>query len=360
MNAVDIENDRLKEACLNQLRNYLAHRLTVGAPKPVHQDQHTGYGFVVPLKGKPPEDLLVELKPVARIARAQIHHLIARRLENRKGYLTLWAPWIPDEMGTLLREAKIFYTDAVGNAFMDLPRQGLLIDVRGRTPERKPQADRGRLLEPTGLKVLHHLLTHPQAVNAPYRTIALQAGVALGTVAFVMRELGQAGYLAETGKDLRALQKRPELIDLFVRGYALKLRPECFIETYRHEIKTPQQLHDHLMNVLEPLQIEVAATGARAAEAWTGYLHADTVTLFVGEQARTRLAKERMLPDANGGNLTLLNYFGPTVHDPNDPARRFATPLLVYAELLDVGRPREIETARMIFDRYLKEDGREP
>jgi hypothetical protein len=66
-----------------------------------------------------------------------------------------------------------------------------------------------------------------------------------------------------------------------------------------------------------------------------------------------------MLPEAAGGNLTLLKYFGPTVHDPDDAARMFATPLLVYAELLDVGRAREIETAKMIFDRYLKEDGRE-
>lgn len=207
--------------------------------------------------------------------------------------------------------------------------------------------------------VLHHLLAHPHALNEPYRTTARQAGVALGTVAVVMNELEQAKYLVEVGKNHRALLRKPELLDLFVRGYALKLRPECYIGTYRHEINNPQQLHDQLMNVLEPKGTEVAATGARAAEDWTGYLRADTVTLFVGERARTQLGKERMLPDAEGGNLTLLRYFGLTVHDPNDAANRFATPLLVYAELLDIGGPREVEAARMVFDRYLKEDTRE-
>jgi len=360
MNTRAIEYDRLKETCLQQLKAYLTHRANLGVPK--HAPEDSGYDLVIPLRGIPLEHLLVEIKPVERIARAQINHLIARTAHwtPEKGqHLTLWAPWIPEEMGALLREAKIFYTDALGNAYLDLPRRGVLIDVRGRKPERNQRADRGRLLEPTGLKVLHHLLVNSKAANAPYRDLALQAGVALGTVAFVMKELRSGAYLVKTGKNAYKLMKRPELIDLFVRGYALKLRPECFIGKYRHEITNPQHLHDHLMNELKPRNIEVAATGTRAAEHWTGYLHADTVTLFVGDEARAILTKEHMLPDMSGGNLTLLKFFGPTVQDARDPGRHYATPLLTYAELLYDGRAREVETAGMVFDRYLKENGRE-
>ncbi len=361
MNTRPNEYARLREACLLQLRRCLPRRRAPGTPRPAPPE--AAYDWKVTLRGTPPVRLLVEQKNVARIARAQIHHLIARtarRTKKQAGHLTLWAPWIPDEMGALLREAGIFYADAVGNIHLDLAEQGLLVDVRGRTPERRPQAERGRLLEPTGLKVLHQLLAHAPAVNAPYREIAHGAGVALGTVAVVMRELQQAGYLVQTRKDFRELQRKPELLELFVRGYALKLRPACFLATYRHELKDPRRLHERLRKVLKPAGAGMTLTGGLAAEEATGYLSADSVTLFVDERTRSLLERERMLPDPDGGNLTLLEHFGPGAQDPADPAGRKATPLLIYAELLNNGRPRELEAARMIFDKHLKEAGREP
>jgi hypothetical protein len=64
-----------------------------------------------------------------------------------------------------------------------------------------------------------------------------------------------------------------------------------------------------------------------------------------------------MLPDPTGGNVSLLRHFGPTVTNPDPEGRKdhpLATQLLVYAELLHDGRPREIETARMLYDRFLR------
>lgn len=270
----------------------------------------------------------------------------------------LWAPWIPDERGDVLREVRVFYLDAVGNAYLDLPKETLLLDVRGRVPEKKAHADRGRLREPTGLMVLHHFLTRPTAINDSYRTLAREAGVSLGTVATVMRELQAAGYLEQAGKDLRKLRKKPELLELFVRGYALKLRPAYLIGTYRHEMRVPLSLYQHLLEAWADKQVKVAETGAGAAQHWTDYLRADLLTLFVDDQAKQLMSQELRLADAEG-NLTLLRYFGPTVLDPKDNKLPCATPLLVYAELLQIGRPRETEAAGMIFDRYLKEELRE-
>ena len=62
-----------------------------------------------------------------------------------------------------------------------------------------------------------------------------------------------------------------------------------------------------------------------------------------------------MLRDEAGGNVTLLRLFGgAAVADKPKGAWPLATPLLIYAELLETGGAREVETARMIYDRFIE------
>ena len=64
-----------------------------------------------------------------------------------------------------------------------------------------------------------------------------------------------------------------------------------------------------------------------------------------------------MLADKNG-NLILLRLFAKTVLGPQQTLDfALATPLLVYAELLNDGGPREVETAQMIHDKWIKPEG---
>ncbi len=50
---------------------------------------------------------------------------------------------------------------------------------------------------------MYALLCNPGMENHPYRTIAEKAGVALGMVNWVMRELRELGYLLEKGEGRR-------------------------------------------------------------------------------------------------------------------------------------------------------------
>ncbi len=278
-----------------------------------------------------------------------------RRLHKKR--LLFLAPYLPDDWGDALRKAGVFYVDIVGNAYLELDEPKALVDVRGRRPETTPKAEPGRLVEPTGLKVIHLLLTRNDAVNDTYRKIAADAGVALGTVAVVMRELENAGYLIATAPDRWTLEKRADLIEHFVRGYALKLWPAIFLGRYRHAEKDPWKLCEALTLPLETRQVPYAMTGAWAAHERTGHLRADTLTLHVGEGALAAWKAQPMLPDPVGGNVELLKCFAPTVIDPEVEGKRvrpLATPLLTYAELLHDGRPREVETAQMLYGRFLR------
>jgi hypothetical protein len=290
----------------------------------------------------------------------QVRHLAIEAEQLRRGRkreLLFLAPFIGEDRAKALREAGIFYVDGVGNAYLELEAPRVLVDVGGKRPDTAPRAEPGRLVEPTGLKVIHLLLTRKDALNAPYRKIAADAGVALGTVAVVMRELENAGYLVATAADRRALEKRADLIEHFVRGYALKLWPAIFLGRYRHAEKDPWKLCEALTLPLQTRQVPYALTGAWAARERTGHLRADTLTLHVGEGAFAVWKGQPMLLDPVGGNVQLLKCFAPTVIDPEVEGKRerpLATALLTYAELLRDGRPREVETAQVLYDRFLR------
>lgn len=353
MNVADL--NLIAKQCARGLAERLGVRVRTQDAPPEERGE---YDYRITVETRPAAHLLGLARKHRRLVHEQIRHitLAARVLRTRyRKPVLLLAPWVEETWAEELRAAGVFYADLQGNAFVRLEKPLVQLDIAGRRPPAQAKTEPGRLIEPSGLKVLHQLLTRPDANRQAYRTVATQCGVALGTVAVVMRELRQEGYLAKTGKTEWRLDRRDDLIETFVRGYALKLRPACLLGTFRHAEKDMRKLYDSLATTLDAGNISHAVTGAFAAEDWTGHLRGDTVTLHVPRSALPMLRQERMLPDPTAGNLTLLDFFGPTVHDPaTEKERRFATPLLVYAELLHDGRPREVETARMIFDRYVK------
>lgn len=343
-----IENEpALGEACLRNLKQAL------GAGLPVTLDRRAGgrHDFDLNIGTKPPLRLLVEVKP--RITtRNQARHIIF----EVKAYAAdpiVFADWIPEPVAEEFRKAGVFFADAQGNVFIRKPPH-LIIDIRGKKPERPLKAEPGRLIEAGGLKVAHLLLTHPEMAGEPLRTIAERAGVGLATAHAVTRELERRQWLLPAAGGKRRFGELKGLIELFVRGYALKLRPACVLGRYRHQKRAPQEIVEAFAQRLADAPGRWALTGGMAARQLTRYLEPDTVELFVDDQALAALKAEPMLRDEADGNVTLLHLFGAAAiaEKPQAPWP-LATPLLVYAELLETGGAREVETAKMIYDRFL-------
>ena len=69
------------------------------------------------------------------------------------------------------------------------------------------------------------VLIRPGLANAPYRDLADQADVALGTVAGCMKDLAVRGLLF-TGKEGRRVEDQQALLALWVQAYSEGLRPK--------------------------------------------------------------------------------------------------------------------------------------
>lgn len=310
--------------------------------------------LAVQLPATPP--LTLELACKNNIAtRTQALH-IANQLkaygQNPAEYL-VFAQWVAETAAEELRKAGICYVDTVGNAYL-AHRPQILIDIRGRRPEAKIRPEPGRIVEAGGLKVCHLLLAQPGMLDQPLRVIAQRAGVALGTAHAVMRELVGARLVLLGPGNKRRFGNVEEMIDAFVRGYANKLRPACFIKRYRHKKTHPADILEAFKKRLGGTNARWALTGGLAGNQITQFLTPNTITLFADQQAVKLLQEEeQMLPDRNG-NVTLLDLFADTaIANFTDIATAMATPLLIYAELLDEGGPREAETAEMILEKYI-------
>ena len=261
--------------------------------------------------------------------------------------------FVNDSIGLKLRERGIDYIDSAGNIHLIAPQ--LYLWHRGA---KRPQA-RERLARAfdggAGLQLIALLLTNPEAANWPYRQIADEAGISLGSVSQTFRELRSAGYLTLAGPGKKLLIRRGDLIEKWEFGYVTRLRPRLHPQVFRFS--------DH--GAVSSLPDRITAAGLKgiliggelAASVGTGCLRPERATLHVraGEERKTIISALRLIPDEQG-NLDVVNQIGRTEgwYWPERAAVGLAHPLLVYAELrrnsLD---DRVRETAQQLYADHL-------
>ncbi len=218
---------------------------------------------------------------------------VIHQLRAYGGIPLLVTDHVTPPLADALRAQGVEFIDAAGNAFLNQPP--LLIFVKGQRPADEGVAlERGRAFQPTGLQVLFALVARPEFVARPYREIAAAAGVAHGTVGWVMAELPGLGYLAKVGGRRRLING--ELIG-----------------------------------------------GELAAARLTRHLRPGTATFYTQAIDPRMILKLRLKADAEGNvdfRRRFWNFRGEQLH---------LTPtLLVYADLLAIGDARCLETAQLL------------
>lgn len=261
----------------------------------------------------------------------------------------LVAEYVNPNMAERLKQMNVLFLDTVGNAYLNVPP--FFIYTKGQKPPLKTYGERPtRAFDQAGLKVIFALLCQPELVDAPYRTIAGTADVALGTVGWVLYDLKEQGHLLKMGQRGRRLVQKQRLLERWVTAYPERLRPKLMLGTYA----APNQ------NWWEQAQIKQlqAYWGAEIAAArLTGYLKPEVVTIYLrGLQGRL-LATHQLRNDPRG-NVEVLKAFWAPACDWTD--KEIVHPFLVYADLLVTGDARNLETARRLYDdqiaRFVRED----
>jgi len=136
--------------------------------------------------------------------------------------LLLLAPHVRIQQAAALERAEIDYLDLAGNAHLQAP--GLFVHVEGRQPRKEP-TPAPRRPQKGWIKTVMAILIRPELTNAPYRTLADHADVALGTLAGCMNDLAARGLLLD-GKGGRKVADRQALVALWVQAYIEGLRPK--------------------------------------------------------------------------------------------------------------------------------------
>lgn len=277
---------------------------------------------------------LAEVKP--RLTKANLLlALMARKPEEK---LLLITDYVNPVMAEDLKEKKIAFIDAAGNAYINEPP--VYVYVKGNKQlEELPKRAKTRAFQATGLKVLFAFFCKPELLNAPYREIAKAADVALGTVGWVLTDLREGGYLVDMGKRGRRLRQKKQLVDRWVTAYPEVLRPKLIIGRYRAD-------NDHWWKDADVRELHAWWGGEVAAAKLTRYLKPEFVTVYAKDRPEKLIIKNKLKKDPNG-NVEILDAFW----EAED--KELAPPLLIYADLIATGDARNLETARMIYEKEL-------
>jgi hypothetical protein len=285
------------------------------------------------------QDVAVVAEQLNRVRAA----LPARHAGDR---ILILAPFVRPQQGVVLERAQIDYVDLAGNAHLQVP--GLFVHVEGRRMPKQAAPAPGRVHK-GWIRTTLAILLNPDLVNAPYRTLAAQANVALGTVAGCINDLIRA--LLVDGRRGRILVDYEALVALWVQAYVEGLRPGLPLRRFQMRADDKQTIWTRLWTVLTARAQPWALTGADAAERRTHFFRAEETEIYAPVGAFDDRELQRALlaqPSARNGNLWVIEPPVPLAVPVNTHDIPMAADLLAYAELRHRGTAQALEAAALL------------
>lgn len=289
------------------------------------------------------ENQRIELE--AEVRREIKKHNLLQIIDLKKKYFQkfiLIADLINPKMREVLRENKIDYIDGRGNAHLDLPQIFIFIEKNVRENDHKLPVQAGRLFGTGGLKIIFGFLVLDDLLNKPYRDIADYTNTALGTVKNTIDQLKINGFIFYINKDTLKLTNKKKLMDRWITGYEEKLKNTLLINKYNFRNQKWNELN---------FNGQTLWGGEPAAEILTQYIVPQIFTIYTAEKPEDLIRNYQIIPEQNGEVYVYERFWNFELKDFN----KTVPPLLIYADLLQTAEPRNLETAKKIYDRYLQD-----
>jgi len=271
----------------------------------------------------------------------------------------LVADYINPNMAAELRAQQVQFIDAVGNAYINQP--GMYVYVKGNKEKKnqfRPTKDgTKRAFEPKGLIVVYALLCQAYLTNAPYREIAARAGVAVGTVGWVINALKAGNFIRDAGHGGgRQLMNTRKLLDRWIEAWPEKLKPKFLVGEF--EAGDP-----NWWKHVDITKYDGYWGGEVAAAKYTNYLQPEEVTVYIPVHGRNRFLADMRLRKVNdwrareGARVHVYKPFWPKVEGYLENEywenEGLAHPILVYADLIATGDVRNLEVAKRLYEEHI-------
>lgn len=281
-------------------------------------------------------------------------HQVKNIAEPGQGLLV--ADYINPKMGEELKEADIQFLDTVGNAYIN--QRPVYIYIRGNKPypaaTAKEKIKTGKAFQPTGMKVVFAFLRDRELINAPYREIAEQAAVALGTVGWVIRDLVAQGFLLEgMNRKQRKLAELDRLVDQWAEAYPYKIKAKYKLGTFTTG-------NPDWWKTIDPEKFDALWGGEIATAKYTHYLNPKHGVVYIKktntadfmQAARLRKAEPHERQDMY---IDLVKPFWKKAKNKGASEHTgLVHPIIAYADLIETGDARNLDAANRLREKYLR------
>lgn len=250
--------------------------------------------------------------------------------------------YIPKSMKEYLRKEKYSYIDSAGNAF--IAKDNIFIFIETNKNLRSAFQPNSRAFSKSGLKVIYQLIINTDLINMPYRYIGKKSNVSIDTVSKVFQDLLKEKYILRVQEKEYKISNKENLISEWVILYNKTLRPK--LKQRKYNIK-----QENISN-LSKICPEESLGGELGGEILTNYLIAENAIIYTDLAFVDMMKKLELIPKTDG-NITLIEKFWNTIDSFNEKVT--VHPLLVYADLLNDPKSRNIETANLVYKKYVQD-----
>ncbi len=272
-----------------------------------------------------------------------------KELESKsKRPIMIIAKFIASDIALEFKEKSINYLDVAGNTYI---KEGdFFIYITGQKTLKASKTNQTRAFQEAGIRLIFNLLTRPEPLQRSYRELAEETGIAIGSISHVMRELEDLKFILKT-ESKRVLKNKSGLLDRWIVAYQDVLRPRLVKRQLRFADKSKYSNWKKID--LNPLKAKNTLWGGEPAAAiLTNHLKPAFYTIYTTKSWQECAKSFGLIPDENG-DVEIVQMFWTSIQ-PKENDLAIVPPALVYADLINSGNDRNLETAQIIFDNELQ------
>ncbi len=265
--------------------------------------------------------------------------------------IILIAQYINPKMAGRFKDAGLQFLDAAGNIYLRQPGHFLFVTGNKEgdfSHEEGQSASVAKALSAKALVVMYTILKERDALKWSYRMFSEKTSVSIGMISQVMRELEQQGYLTTSATGMKSILQPEELLQRWTAGYMDVWRKYRSNERW---VSNEPFWHDE-----QQLRSSPAVIGGELATShYLNYLNPGSAMFYATRQevdsiARTFRLRKLRSDFEPGYKISFMEPMMPKALLLGDDG--YAHPLLAYAELIASKDPRNIETAKRLYESY--------